>query len=116
MYQLSSNIVRAGQFKQFVQVSAPALQSITKKIAAIKNCEVAGLQNIYELINSLYIIFRVKCKQRYAYIQHLYRKTVDTFARASCGYFLLKTYGHVLLDGVAFSWWDRQYRGALLCT
>ena len=72
-----------------MQVSAPALQSITKKIAAIKNCEVAGLQNIYELINSLYIIFRVKCKQRYAYIQHLYKKTVDTFARASCGYFLL---------------------------
>jgi len=86
MYQLGSNIVSAGQFKQFVQVSAPALQSITRKIAAIKNCEVAGWQNVYELINSLY--FRMKCKQRYAYNQHLYKKIVDPFAWASSGYFL----------------------------
>ena len=54
IYQLGSKIKRAGQFMQFVQVSALfSLQPVTKKITATDYYKITGWQNVNELIHSL---------------------------------------------------------------
>ena len=42
MRELNSKVARVGQFEQFVYFSALHGQAMTKEIAAIKNCEIAG--------------------------------------------------------------------------
>ena len=54
-----SKIEIAGKFEQFEQLSFSSLQLITKKIAAIKNCEIVGWQNVNDLITSSFVNFGV---------------------------------------------------------